>query len=317
MKNEQINSYIKDIFGNRSEIERIEKLLGGVQKSTYKIDCNTGQQIILHIWDIVDDLFYEKEDHIKKKMISNSAEQFKINNEFLIKNSINTPKILKIDISKEKYPFEFAFVKCINNGDISEIVYGKETRERELVLNNLQKEITKLHSCKRDFHGKLINQKKSEKSFIKQIYDIALHDLEYSIKYHKEMDRNKGSIIRCLEKFMSRLKAREEFSLIHNELGPEHVLINKNHDVFLIDLEGLLYADIELEHAYLKFRFEEGYNYLKRSDLDYDRLIFYKLYLHISHLYGHLKLLYDIDYQGNAPLKDIIDFNSKKILRLL
>jgi len=317
MKNKQINRYIKDIFGNRRSVQGVKKLLGGVQKSTYKVDCNTGEQIILHIWDVVDDLFYEKKDHVKKKMIANSAEQLKINNDFLIKNGINTPQIFKIDVSKEEYPYEFAFVEYINNGDISEIVYGKESQERELVLNNLQKEIIKLHSCKRDFHGKLMNQKKTEESFIKRIYDIALHDLEYSIKHYKDIDKNKDKIISCLQEYMSKLKVRKEFSLIHNELGPEHVLMNKDYDVFLIDIEGLLYADIELEHAYLNFRFDKGYSYLKRQGLDHDRLIFYKLYLHLSYLYGHLKILNDFDYQGEKSIENIIKYNAQEALKLL
>lgn len=43
-----------------------------------------------------------------------------------------------------------------------------------------------------------------------------------------------------------------------------------------------MYYDTEYEHSFMEFRFGDAYSYLKNDRLDRNRMLFYKLYHHIS-----------------------------------
>jgi hypothetical protein len=44
---------------------------------------------------------------------------------------------------------------------------------------------------------------------------------------------------------------RAEYGLIHGELGPDHVLIDDHGHPVIIDIEGVMFFDVEWEHVYL------------------------------------------------------------------
>jgi hypothetical protein len=80
-------------------------------------------------------------------------------------------------------------------------------------------------------------------------------------------------------------------SLTHGELGPDHVLVDATGRPVLIDLEGLMWADVEWEHAFLEMRFHEHCEALRLSGLDEARLQLYRLALHLSLVEGPLRLI--------------------------
>lgn len=59
--------------------------------------------------------------------------------------------------------------------------------------------------------------------------------------------------------------AREEYGLVHGELGPDHVLVTPAGEAVMIDFEGLAYFDIEWDHAWLQMRFGDTYPTCVRS----------------------------------------------------
>ena len=42
---------------------------------------------------------------------------------------------------------------------------------------------------------------------------------------------------------------------VHGELGPDHVLVDRGGKPVRVGIEGLMYLDIEWEHAFLRLRF--------------------------------------------------------------
>ena len=58
----------------------------------------------------------------------------------------------------------------------------------------------------------------------------------------------------------------------------------------LIDIEGLMYFDIEWEHVFLEMRFKRHYDLLWASQLDERRLRLYRLAEHLSLIAGPLRL---------------------------
>ncbi|MGH2443908.1 MAG: aminoglycoside phosphotransferase family protein, partial [Chloroflexota bacterium] len=107
-----------------------------------------------------------------------------------------------------------------------------------------------------------------------------------------------------------------EYALIHGELGPDHVLVDAQGRPAIIDIEGLMFFDVEWEHAFLEFRFGEHYHHLWHDGLDAARIRFYKLCLHLSLCSGPLRLL-DGDFPDRAEMMGIVDWNVAKALEFV
>jgi hypothetical protein len=84
----------------------------------------------------------------------------------------------------------------------------------------------------------------------------------------------------------------------------------------LIDIEGLMFFDVEWEHVFLRLRFGEHYRLLRADGLDEARLRFYRLALHLSLIAGPLRLL-DGDFPDREPMLRIVEYNIGKALEFV
>ncbi|WP_318275233.1 hypothetical protein [Streptomyces pharetrae] len=85
------------------------------------------------------------------------------------------------------------------------------------------------------------------------------------------------------------VRPRARHSLVHGELGRDDVLLVTDGHPVLIDVEGLLYADAEWEHAFPRIRFGSHYGVLRAPGLDEHRLRRYRLATHPSLVSGPLR----------------------------
>lgn len=106
---------------------------------------------------------------------------------------------------------------------------------------------------------------------------------------------------------------RAEYGLIHGELGPDHVLVVDDRPV-LIDIEGIMFFDVEWEHAFLELRF--GPHYRPIDGLDPARLTLYRLAMYLSLVEGPLRLL-DGDFPHRDGMRDIAEQNIERALNQL
>ncbi|GAA3713694.1 hypothetical protein GCM10022224_094110 [Nonomuraea antimicrobica] len=108
---------------------------------------------------------------------------------------------------------------------------------------------------------------------------------------------------------------RTEYAVVHGELGPDHVLVDADGNPVLIDIEGLMYFDVEWEHVFLRIRLHDGYGPLQADGLDEDRLALYMLAQRLSLTAGPLRLL-DGDFPDRAFMADIAEHNLQHALEL-
>jgi hypothetical protein len=86
------------------------------------------------------------------------------------------------------------------------------------------------------------------------------------------------------------IQPRATAAMVHGELGPDYVLLDRSGEPVLIDIEGAKYFDVETEHVWMRMRLGEHYAKLSRSGFDEDRLRFYQLCMHLDLVAGPLRI---------------------------
>ena len=286
----------RQIFGNTYILNSLERILGGAQKYTYLATASNGFKFIVYIWDKSTSYFsYDNPDAV---FVSSSAELFELNNKLMTKYGINVPKLYYMDRSRIEQPYDYALVEYIEGVDMDEVI-ARQPQRLEKVLVSLKRNIDQLHHIKCKEIGQLNRFQPTTFNLI----EFSLKDAQENIDYLIQVDdKNKElylKVSKMLEQLSQRMSKRDEYTFIHGELGPNHVIVDKDDEAFLIDIEGAKYADIEEEASFLKIRFGSYYDELVNETLDLNRMTFNHLCHCIGNLSGALELksknYYDMD----------------------
>lgn len=138
------------------------------------------------------------------------------------------------------------------------------------------------------------------------VYEKALADLAESATRVPSIARVREWVTGELAERYGKVAPRGELSVIHGELGPDHVRLDARLRPVLIDVEGTMFFDAEWEHGFLRLRFGHHYPRLVRgAPLDPHRLSLYALAHHLSLVAGPLRLL-DGDFPDREFMLSIV-----------
>lgn len=299
METDKVQQYMgvktKEIFGNSFVLNRMTRILGGAQKYTYLAETDTGFCFIIYIWDKSTSYFTynEKEDIFS----SSSAELFKLNNDLMIQYNVLTPKLYFMDRSRGDQDYEYAFAEYIDGTDMDDII-SRHSERLPKVLDSLKASITNLHKVKSEFAGQLNRMQTEEFDIIGYSFKLALKNIEY-LKVADDSNRKLYmEVWEKLRELTRGLQKRQEYTFIHGELGPNHVMVDKYDNAYLIDIEGGKYCDLEEEASFLKIRFGKLFENLDNG-LDPKRMEFYHIGHCLNNLSGAIQLklkdYYDLD----------------------
>ncbi|MFF9409727.1 phosphotransferase family protein [Streptomyces anandii] len=144
----------------------------------------------------------------------------------------------------------------------------------------------------------------------------ALRDLAEAASRDPRIEGARDRLEERLRDLAGEVRPREQYSLVHGELGPDHVLVDPEGQPVLIDIEGAMYFDVEWEHVFLRIRFDDRYTMLAADGLDGHRLEFYTLAQRLSLTAGPLRLL-DGDFPDREFMAGIAEHNLREALRLV
>jgi hypothetical protein len=113
------------------------------------------------------------------------------------------------------------------------------------------------------------------------------------------------------------VRPRAEYSVVHGELGFDHVLVDADGSPVIIDIEDLMYFDVEWEHAHMQVRLGRDWaRTVGADDLDEARLALCMLSQRLFLAAGPMRLL-DSDFPDMAFMRSIIEHNLNEALALL
>lgn len=309
---ECIRQKIKAVFGNEYEVLSMNRLLGGAQKHTYLIRCTNRFSFVFYQWDESTSFFeYNNETAIFQ---SSSAVLFERNNRLMTEQGVLTPKLYFMDISKAEQPYDYAFVQYIDGPDM-DFIMAKEPERLPQAIRSLTSSIDKLHQLKSPCAGQI--DRLQDVGF--DVTALSLNIIHQDSVYLQEADPAYADLyseaVRKAVKLAENIQKRNEYTFIHAELGPNHVMVDKNNNAYLIDIEGAKYCDVEEENSFLKMRFNMESACIFHG-ADHKRMMFY----HIGHCFGNLRGAITLKQKGYYDMEDVsgmIEFFHKQFEILL
>lgn len=285
----------KEFFGNSFILNRMTRILGGAQKHTYLAETESGFCFIIYIWDKRTSYFTynEKEDIFS----SSSSQLFELNNNLMIQHNVLAPKLYFMDRSKKEKDYEYAFAEYIDGNDMDDII-SRYSERLPKALDSLKVSITNLHKIKSEFAGQLNRMQAGEFDILSYSFGSAQKNVDYLKEVDDSNRRLYLEVSDKLHELKQDLQKRREYTFIHGELGPNHVMVDKYDNAYLIDIEGGKYCDLEEEASFLKIRFGSLLENLEKG-LDPKRMEFYHICHCLNNLSGAVQLklkdYYDLD----------------------
>lgn len=148
------------------------------------------------------------------------------------------------------------------------------------------------------------------------VFERALVDLEEGAARDARLAAARDRLEGVVRELAAGVRPRSAYALVHGELGPDHVLVDGAGRPVLIDIEGLMYFDVEWEHAFLRLRFGTDYGRLSWDGLDERRLSFYTLAMRLSLVAGPLRLI-EGDFPGREAMRGIAEHNLQQALTFI
>jgi hypothetical protein len=273
-----------------SPVAGAERLAGGSKKGVYRIRMDDGSSVVLYSWDGSENYWPEAEpDPANPFADASGAALFRDGYDALRGLDVPVPQLLAFDDDPADLPFAAAVVEDITGGSL-EAALARAPDRSAVALGRLAEALERLHSSRRDDIGKLSHPVPGQSCELVATQRARRH-LDAAAQQLPELAAEQPALVAVLDRLLGAVPPRRDHRLIHGEIGPDHVLLDHAGQPYLIDIEGLMYFDVEWEHAFLRLRLREHYEPLRVDGLDESRLRLYTLCLHLSLVAGPLLLL--------------------------
>lgn len=320
---EDVSGLVGDALGVGCRVVAVERLRGGSKKGVYRVrlDGIRTTSVIVYSWAEAENFWPgEREtDPDDPFAPASGLVPFLAAQRMLDGLGARVPRIHLVDDSRRRYPADVAVVEDVSGGTLEALFEVDPTRAAK-ALGDLAELLDVMHRHRGQRYGRVDLLERggsvSEVSCERRVLDRALRDLEEAAGRDGRIAAAGAALGDRLRELADRVRPRAEYGLIHGELGPDHVLVDADGHPVLIDIEGLMYFDVEWEHVFLQLRFGEQYTALARPGLDPRRFDLYMLAIRLSLVAGPLRLL-DGDFPDRAFMQEIAEHNTKEALALL
>jgi len=310
---EDLHGIVNAAFDGRHQLRSVERLRGGTKKGVYRLAFEDGGTCIGYIWNDEENYWPApvEDDSSSPFFPASGLDLFEAAHTSLSEIGVRVPRLFLVDRSKALVAGEVAVLEDLAGGTLEALIEHDPVRA-EPVLVQLGELIQAMHGCRREQYGR--PGRGYVRSPIERIVlERAGRDLAESAARVDRIAAVEHHLADALRERFAAVTPRAQYSLIHGELGPDHVAVDDLDRPVLIDIEGIMFFDVEWEHVFLELRFGEHYRHLEVEGLDTDRLRFYRLAQYLSLVAGPLRLL-EGDFPDRAFMLDIVADNIRRTL---
>jgi hypothetical protein len=262
------------------ELISVQRLRGGTKKGVYRLALDDNTTSIAYVWNADEDYWPgDARDQDPDGLFGHATGLglFVAVHTVLSEIGVRVPRVIMVDRSGTLVAGEVAVLEDVRGGALDGL-WERDPQRAEPVLASFGEAVQAMHHHRGSRYGR----------------PGASRSAVIALVEHIVLNRALGH-------------------LAHGELGPDHVLVDDHGEPVLIDIEGVMFFDVEWEHAFLELRFGDNYRHLSAGDLDGDRLRFYRLAMYLWLVAGPLRLL-DGDFPHRAATQDIVEQNIGRTL---
>ncbi|MEU7421098.1 phosphotransferase family protein [Streptomyces antibioticus] len=304
--------------GGHRTLSAAARLTGGTSKGVYRLVHDDGSTAIAYVWSPQED-YWARPDTTDRPEPAAGLALFRSAHRRLTALGVRVPRILFLDADGTHLPACAAVVEDVAGPTLETALRDDPDRARP-ALERLARMLEAMRARTAPGHGGVTSVEEGGPApdgvaCARAVADRALADIDEVAARDPRARRARARLRDRIRELHGAVRPRPASSLVHGELGPDHVLLAADGEPVLIDIEDLGYCDAEREHAFLELRFGPWYDVLRAPGLDPDRLALHRLALHLSLVAGPLRLL-DGDFPDPAPMREIAEFNLLRALDL-
>ena len=295
---ESLGPAIRAALGGDRLLRRVERLAGGSKKGAYRLTMDDGGTVLLYAWSDSEDCWQGvlpagADDPADPFSHPSGLTPFETAARRLAAAGVRCPEILFADRSRALYPADIAVVEDVAGGSLEALLEADPVAAgRPLAV--LADWLAAMGAVRSPSFGKVAfvdaGGRSRGRSCEAVMLGRALAELAEIAARDRRAAAAQDRLTETLRSLAGPIESRSTLPLIHGELGPDHVLLDRRGEPVLIDIEGAMYFDAEVEHVWMRMRFGEHYAKLSRGGLDEDRLRFYQLCMHLDLVAGSLRI---------------------------
>ena len=310
-------------LGSRRRLDGVARLAGGTQKGVYRLTMDDGTTAIAYLWEDSENFWPQWPgvgDPADQFTNSDGADLFAAAHRRLASLGLRVPEIYLLDRGRAYYPADIAILEDFPGEDLLAL-WERDPTAAGPVLARLREGLAAMRSYRAASPGNVGHVDAGGLSYWPTCEEGAL---DFALRCLAEAAGRDHRISGARERLEDRLRGlaaavrpRAEYSVVHGELGLDHVLVDSDGNPVIIDIENLMYFDVEWEHAHMQIRLGDDWAETAGAEgLDEDRLAFYKLTQHLSLTAGPLRLL-DSDFPDREFAAGIAEYNLNQALKFL
>jgi hypothetical protein len=302
-------------LGGRRQLDGVSRLVGGTQKGVYRLTMDDGTTAIAYLWEESENFWPDWPgvgDPADQFTSSDGVDLYAAAHRRLGSLGLRVPEIYLLDRDRVHYQADIAIVEDFPGDDLL-VLYERDPVAAAPVLARLREGLAAMRSYRATVPGNVGHIDSGGASYWPTCEEGALDFAHRCLAEAAHRDHRiaaaRGRLQDRLGELAAAIRPRAEYSVVHGELVLDHVLVDRKGDPVIIDIENLMYFDVEWEHAFMKINLEGDWAKIVGVDgLDEDRLAFYKLTQHLSLTAGPLRVL-DGDFPDRTVMQKIAEWN--------
>jgi hypothetical protein len=315
LRPEALAPLVRAAFGPQRRLTGLTRLRGGTKKGVYRLTFDGGPTAVLYVWDPAESSWPADPENSEPFAEASGAELYEASRLRLEALGVRTPRTYLVDAGRAGCPADVALVEDVRGGTLEELL-RRDPAAAEPALAALAAALSAMHRHRGPRWGKVARADSaaaSDRASEEVVLEMALGHLAQAAARVDRIAAAREPLEAATRELAAAVRPRAGYGLIHGELGPDHVLLDDDGQAVLIDIEGVMFFDVEWEHAFLQLRFGEHYRWLRAHSLDEARLRFFALAQALSLIVGPLRLL-DGAFADRQAVLRIVETNVHRAL---
>ena len=301
-------------LGGGRRLTELERLTGGTRKGVYRLTMDDATTAIAYLWEASENFWPETEwdeDDADPFAPGYGLDRFEAARTRLDSLGLRVPELYLVDRDRAYYPADIAILEDFPGGDLEGFL-ARDPRAAAPTMARLAEDLEAMRNHRAPAYGSVAlidgGAESHAESCEADALAFGLRCLADAAARDARIASARDQLDEILHTLAAAVRPRAEYSVVHGELGLDHVMVDREGLPVIIDIEDLMYFDVEWEHVFLRIRLHRDYPLVAVDGLDEARMALYMFIQRLSLTAGPLRML-ESDFPDKDFMRDIAEHN--------